>query len=136
MPAKLALLLYLVGVVWLFRRDVRAKPTVTGALWIPLLWSLIIMTRSVSEWLSIFGLNWGGSSLEEGSPLDAVVYFSLIVAGLRVLAQRHVQLAEVVRNNRWLAVFFIYCFLAIFWSDFPFVAFKRWASHSRVFPVR
>jgi hypothetical protein len=23
-------------------------------------------------------------------------------------------------------IFFVYCFLAIFWSDFPFVAFKRW----------
>jgi exopolysaccharide production protein ExoQ len=33
---------------------------------------------------------------------------------------------EIVRNNQWLAIFFVYCFLAIFWSDFPFVAFKRW----------
>jgi hypothetical protein len=30
------------------------------------------------------------------------------------------------RENQWLAVAPAYCFVAIIWSDFPFVAFKRW----------
>jgi exopolysaccharide production protein ExoQ len=31
-----------------------------------------------------------------------------------------------VRNNQWLTIFLLYCFVSIVWSDFPFVAFKRW----------
>jgi exopolysaccharide production protein ExoQ len=31
-----------------------------------------------------------------------------------------------MRKNRWMTIFLAYCFLAIFWSDFPFVALKRW----------
>jgi exopolysaccharide production protein ExoQ len=42
------------------------------------------------------------------------------------LNRRRVNLSIVMRENRWLTLFFIYGFLAILWSDFPFVAFKRW----------
>ena len=65
-------------------------------------------------------------TLEKGSPLDPSIYFALIAAGAYFLKKRQLQLLEIIRNNQWLTVFFVYCFLAIFWSDFPFVAFKRW----------
>jgi exopolysaccharide production protein ExoQ len=126
MPPRLASFLTWAFIIFLFRRDYREKPNVTGALWIPLIWFLIITTRAVTDWLSLFGVPIGGISLEEGSPLDASVYYSLIGAGIYVLRKRQVQISEVIRNNQWLAIFFVYCFLAILWSDFPFVAFKRW----------
>jgi len=126
MPPPLATLLTLGFIGFLFRRDVRERPNVTGGLWIPLVWMLITCSRQPSEWLDIFGLHLGAGSLEEGSPFDACVYFALIAAGVYVLGKRRVQLLEIIRNNQWLTIFFIYCFLAIFWSDFPFVAFKRW----------
>src|SRR6202158_1839910 len=125
-PPIIALLVTVAFIVFLFRRDMRENPNVTGALWLPLIWMLIITSRYVSEWLALFGLQWGGTSLEEGSPLDACFYFVMIVAGLHVLSKRQVSLSEIVRNNGWLALFFLYCFIAIAWSDFPFVAFKRW----------
>jgi O-antigen ligase len=65
-------------------------------------------------------------SVEEGSPLDAFVYLTLIFAGLHVLNKRQVSLSEVLHNNGWLVAFLLYCFIAITWSDFPFTAFKRW----------
>src|SRR5262249_38174365 len=34
--------------------------------------------------------------------------------------------SEILRNNRWLVIFLVYCFLAILWSDFPLSSFKRW----------
>jgi len=126
MPPPIATLLTLGFIAFLFRRDIRERPNVTGALWIPLVWMLIICARQPSEWLYTFGFHLGATSLEEGSPLDACVYFALIVAGAYVLSKRHVQISEIVRNNQWLTIFFIYCFLAIFWSDFPLVASKRW----------
>jgi exopolysaccharide production protein ExoQ len=126
-PPKVAALLTVAFIVFLFRRDIRESANVTAALWLPLLWILIGCSRSVSQWLGIFGLPVGGaSSLEEGSPLDACVYFALIAGGMYVLTKRQVHLAEFVRNNGWLAAFLIYCGVAIVWSDFPFVAFKRW----------
>jgi len=114
-------------IVWLFRRDIREKPDVTGALWLPLLWLVLGCSRPVSAWLNIFGLPVSGAaSVEEGSPLDACFYFALIIVGFCVLAKRQVRLSEVVSNNGWLIAFLLYCFISIVWSDFPLVAFKRW----------
>src|SRR5262249_41340585 len=126
LPPPVALLLTVAFVIFLFRRDIRERPNVTRALWIPLIWFVIICSRQVSEGLTIFGFHVGAITLEEGSPLDACVYSALIAAGIYVLNKRHVRLSELIRNNQWLTIFFIYSFLAIFWSDFPFVAFKRW----------
>ncbi len=126
LPPPIAALLTVGFIVFLFRRDSKEKHNVTGGLWLPLVWMLIICSRQPSEWLNTFGFNSGAVTLEEGSPFDACIYFSLILAGAYVLSKRHVQLSEIIRNNQWLTIFFVYCFLAIFWSDFPFVAFKRW----------
>jgi exopolysaccharide production protein ExoQ len=126
-PPRLALLLTVAFIVFLFRRDIRGKPDVSGALWLPLLWLVLNCSRPVSEWLNIFGLHVSGAtSVEEGSPVDAWFYFAMIVAGFCVLNKRQVRLSEIVRNNGWLIAFLLYCFISIAWSDFPFVAFKRW----------
>jgi exopolysaccharide production protein ExoQ len=124
---SLAVFLTIALIIFLFRRDIRERPDVSGALWLPLLWLVLGCSRSVSAWLNIFGLPVSGApSVEEGSPLDAWVYFGLIIAGFFVLAKRQVRLSEVVSNNGWLIVFLLYCFISITWSDFPFIAFKRW----------
>jgi exopolysaccharide production protein ExoQ len=124
---SLALFLTLAFIIFLFRRDIREKPDISGALWLPLIWLMIGCSRSISGWLNIFGLPVAGAtSLEEGSPLDAWLFFVLIAAGVYVLNKRQVRLAEIVQNNGWLIVFLLYCFISIAWSDFPFVAFKRW----------
>ena len=127
LPPIVASFLTIAFIVFLFRRDIREKPDVSGALWLPVLWLVLAFSRSVSAWLNIFGLPVsGGASVEEGSPLDACFFFVLIIAGFCVLAKRQVRLSEVVLHNRWLIVFLLYCFISIAWSDFPFIAFKRW----------
>lgn len=125
MPPILALILTAGFVIYLFRRDFRQQPNITKASWIPTVWLFIIGTRTVAQWLSLGGVGMTGS-LDEGTPLDAVIFFGLIIAGAVVLYQRRIRLGEIFSNNRWLTIFLIYCFLAIFWSDFPFIAFKRW----------
>jgi exopolysaccharide production protein ExoQ len=126
MPPPVAALLTLGFIVFLFRRDVREKPNITGALWLPVIWMLLLGSRSVVQWLNLLGFPIGARSMEEGNPLDALVYVTLISSGIYVLNKRAVSLSEVIRNNGWLMAFVLYCFIAIFWSDFPFVAFKRW----------
>jgi exopolysaccharide production protein ExoQ len=125
LPQPVALLGTLGFVFFLFWRDIRQKPNVTGAIWLPVIWVVLMGSRSVGQWLYMCGFKTIGS-FEEGSPLDAVVYSSLIFAGLCVLNRRQVSLSEVFQNNGWLMAFLLYCFVAILWSDFPFVAFKRW----------
>jgi O-antigen ligase len=127
MSPTLATLLTLGLIAFLFRRDIRERPDVTGALWLPLLWLILGCSRSVSAWLNIFGLPVSGApSVEEGSPLDAWFYFALIIAGSCVLIKRQVRLSEIISNNGWLIFFLLYCFISLTWSDFPFIAFKRW----------
>ena len=124
---SLAVFLTITVIAWLFRRDIREKPDISSALWLPLIWLVLGCSRSVSAWLNIFGLPVsGGASVEEGSPLDAWFFLFMIAAGVYVLNQRQVRLSEVVSNNGWLIVFLLYCFISIAWSDFPFIAFKRW----------
>ena len=98
------------------------------ALWLPLIWILLASTRFVSQWLAILGLSGGnpGADLEDGSPLDAVVFLGLMGAGIAVLVRRKVKIGELISKNRWLTLFLIYCLVSIFWSDFPFIASKRW----------
>src|SRR5437870_3292452 len=127
LSSTLASCLTVAVIIFLFRRDIREKPDITAALWLPLLWLVIGCSRPVSEWLNIFGLPVSGAaSVEEGSPLDAWFCFALIIAGSCVLMKRQVRLSEIISNNGWLIVFLLYCFISIAWSDFPSVAFKRW----------
>lgn len=127
LPPPVASFLTIALILFLFRRDIREKPNISGALWLPLIWLVITCSRSISQWLTILGLPApGGSSVEEGSPLDASFFFILIAAGFYVLQRRQISLSEIVRNNQWLTVFFAYCLISIVWSDFPFIALKRW----------
>ena|ERR1017187_6630499 len=112
MPPILAFFLTLAFIGFLFRRDIREEPNITRAAYLPLVWLLIIETRSVCQWLNTFGLSMVGS-LEEGTPLDAAIYLLLILAALYVLNRRRVKLGEVVKSNRWVALYLAYCFIAI-----------------------
>jgi exopolysaccharide production protein ExoQ len=125
LPPFVALLLTIALVVFLLRRDLRERPNVTGALWLPIAWMVLIGSRSPTHWLSVFGLAELGST-DEGNPIDALIYLALIIAGLWVLNRRQASVSEFVRNNGWIVVFLLYCSLAILWSDYPFIAFKRW----------
>lgn len=133
MPPPLALFLTLGFIAYLFRRDFRERPNVTSALWLPVLWLFLSCSRPTSMWLAMFGVPTGFSgpsavveSMEEGSPIDRLVYIALIACGFYVLSKRQVNFSRVIEDNAWLAAFFLFCFLAIWWSDYPLTSLKRW----------
>jgi exopolysaccharide production protein ExoQ len=126
LPPRLALLLTLALIVFLFRRDIRENPGIGSALWLPVLWLVLACSRSLTQWLNIFGFPVSLGTVEEGSPVDASFYFAMIIIGSCILLRRQVRLSEIVQNNGWLVVFLLYCLISIVWSDFPFIAFKRW----------
>src|SRR5437762_6286856 len=101
LPPSIASFLTIAFIIFLFQRDIREKPNVTGALWLPLIWLVLGCSRAVSQWLNIFGLPVAGaSSVEEGSPLDAWFFFVLIVAGFSILNKRQGRLSEIIRDRK------------------------------------
>jgi exopolysaccharide production protein ExoQ len=123
MPPLIALSLCFAFVFLLFRRERKKGPHFPGALWIPLIWMIISGSRFVSQW--IFP-NTFQANPEEGSPLDAAIFLGLIFSGFAVMLRRNIQWGNFVKHNVWLTLFIGYAGLSVFWSDFPFVAFKRW----------
>jgi exopolysaccharide production protein ExoQ len=122
MPPLAALALTIAGILFVYRWDTRENGKVGKAIWIPILWLFITGSRPLSSWLSFSA----PASLEDGSPIDAALFFALLASGYYVLRQRQVSLATFARNNRWLMAFFIYALISIVWSDFPLIAAKRW----------
>jgi len=81
----------------------------------------------VSQWIGGVG-EATSSDFEQGNSFDAVVFAVLLVIGLIILLgrQRRARLCVILRNNKPLILFMLYCLVSIIWSDYPLVAFKRW----------
>ena len=128
MPPGLAAVVFVAGIVMLFRLD-RPKTGTAGvspALWIPTMWILIAGSRMVSEWLQTGPQMKSPDQYLDGSPLDRFVLTVLLAAGLVVLARRWRRAAAVLQANAPVVLFFLYCVVSVLWSDYPGIAFKRW----------
>jgi exopolysaccharide production protein ExoQ len=123
MNPQIATVVYLIFILVLFWFDRERKKT-SWVLWIPTLWLLITGSRPVSLWLAPHS-HADPTSLE-GSPIDAMVFGILLLVALGVLVRRWRQTARFLRANAPVLLFFAYCAISIFWSDYSFVAFKRW----------
>jgi exopolysaccharide production protein ExoQ len=126
MSPGIATLVYTLGICGLFALDRDRKARTSIALWIPVLWLLINGSRPVSVWLQSGPTIDSPDKYLDGSPLDAAVFGSLLAVGLIALVGRGRQVITLLRANVPFLVFFGYCALSILWSDYPFVAFKRW----------
>ena len=126
MTQQIATLAYVAGIAGLFVLDRDAKARTSKALWIPVLWLLIVGSRPVSMWLQTGPTMSQAEQYTEGSPIDASVYGILVAAGVLVLSLRSSKVTRFLQANIPLLLFFSYCALSILWSDYSFVAFKRW----------
>ena len=108
----------------LFREAYQQKD-VSRAVWIPCIWLFILGSRPISVWLSFSGPG-GVDAMMEGSPVDRIVYLILMIAGLAVVVYRRLHWREIFTSNLLLTCFIVYCAISVAWSDFPFIAFKRW----------
>lgn len=125
MPPVLALIIWLVLLLGLLCFDPARERGTSFALWIPLLWMLIVGSRLPSQW---FGLQVGSlaQAMAEGNPLDRGIDLALIVISVAILAARFFNWGGFVLRNLALTAFVVFALISIAWSDFPFVAFKRW----------
>lgn len=121
MPPKIALLLCTVFVLFLLRLERKEAPEVSFALWVPTVWMLLIATKPLGLWFGV-----GGEDMESGSPLDRAVLSGIFCLGLLILAKRRFIWSNAIKKNIFLMLLLGYMLISIFWSDMPFVSFKRW----------
>ena len=126
MPAQLATLICITLIFYLFWIDRKKNKDVSPAIWIPFLWLFLAGSRYVSQWLNLAPAVESADFYSEGSPLDRVVFLSLILAGIMVLVRRRLNWNELLKDNAWIWPYFIFCAISILWSDDPFISFKRW----------
>jgi O-antigen ligase len=126
MPASVALLLWLLFALWLLRFDPAREPRTSLALWVPLIWMFIVGSRLPSQWLGGQVGVTASQAFEEGNELDRSIFALLILLAFVVLVSRSFNWARFFTRNFFLMAFLIFALLSVLWSDFAFVAFKRW----------
>src|SRR5579863_150693 len=127
MTPAIATAVFVIGILSLFLLDRDREVRTSSALWIPILWLLINGSRAVSTWPQQSSA--GGTAGDEyidGSPLDRAVFLTLLIVGLIVLLRRGPQVTKLLWANAPIILFFAFCLASIFWSDYTFIAFKRW----------
>jgi exopolysaccharide production protein ExoQ len=126
MNPSLASLVYACGIAGLFYLDRDKSIRTSKALWLPVVYLWIVGSRSISAWLGISPP--AGSDIQlEGSPVDRAFFAVLLIAALCVLVHRGRRTLTFLNANWPILIYFLFCLLSIFWSDFPGVAFKRWS---------
>ena len=126
MHQAVATVIFAIGILGLFYLDRYEDSWMSKALWIPATWLFLISSRPVTSWLGIATTFDGSQAYVEGSPIDRAVFMGLLVVGLAVVIVRMDRVGPLLRRNGPILLFFLFCGVSILWSDFPFVAFKRW----------
>lgn len=125
MPSSLATVLTVCFAFFMIAREKRRVGSSSPALWLPVAWLVTAGSRFLTQWLALGDPSATGN-VADGSTLDAIFFLSLILTGIFVLAGRRVVVGELFRQNPWLSAFLLFGLISILWSDFPFIAFKRW----------
>jgi len=125
MPPTIALFGCLCLILALFVLDRRWRQPISIGGWIPLFWALLQGSRPISAWFARSEVN-SLQAVYEGNPLDRTVILILVATGLLVLLVRRFNWLQFASANKWVIVFFAYLCLSLLWSDYTFIAFKRW----------
>jgi len=126
MPPFLAAFICILFILYLLWTDSKHGNEHSTALWIPFLWMFFAGSRAASAWLNLRPPLSSASAIADGSPLDRAVFLLLIVAGALVLSRRKIDWKQLLAQNKWIVLYYLYCLSSITWADDPFVLFKRW----------
>src|SRR5262252_2704998 len=97
---EVAAILCVALVAFLFWRE-QHKQDAEQISWAPFFWMAIAGSRFVSAWLNLRGPG-TVDAYAEGSPVDRVVFFSLIGWGVIVLSRRQIDWRQLLRQNWWI----------------------------------
>jgi O-antigen ligase len=124
MPPPIAALACSLFIAYLFWGEFR-QPDRQRISWAPFVWMFLAGSRFASRWLNL-GSPLTPRAYDEGSPIDRAVFFSLILWGATVLARRQINWGRLLTENKWIALYLLYCLSSLLWTDQPFVLTKRW----------
>jgi O-antigen ligase len=82
-------------------------------------------SRLPSQWLG-WTMESQAQAFEEGNPLDRTIFSLLILLAVGILISRSFNWGGFVSRNITLLMFLCFALASVLWSDFPFVALKRW----------
>jgi O-antigen ligase len=132
MPPRLAALLTILLIIYLFWMDRKNNEGFSKAIWIPFTWLFFTQSRNISEWLDLStpDMSASANAMLEGNPLNRNIYTVLIIAGIIVLLKRKLDWRTIFIKNSWVWLYLIFGILSFAWSDYPFVSLKRWIKSS------
>ena len=125
MPPSLALALWIILLWGLLRFDPANDSKISLALWIPVISMFIVGSRNPSQWLD-GQVGMSAQAFEEGNPLDRAISSALILLTIGILMSRPFKWGSFFARNSALIAFVFFALVSVCWSDFPFVALKRW----------
>ena len=125
MNPTLALIICAATIIWIIWRDIRNHLSISNVIWIPLIWMFILASRSISSWANITAELPELSGIIDGNPIDRNILILFIIIGIVILIKLNVNWIEIIKNNKMIFVFLLYCFISFIWSDYPFVSVKR-----------
>src|SRR5262245_11859583 len=125
MQPTVALALWAVLLFLLIRFDPGRESQISWAMWVPIGWFFISQTRLPSQWL---GKTSGtlASAFTEGNAFDRPFLFGLILLSVVILVSRSFRWGAFFSQNFFLTLFLLFGLVSFLWSDFLFVALKRW----------
>lgn len=116
-------LLFILALFWTER--LRAtRPS--AALIVPIAWMFLAGSRWASSWLNLGPAFASPSDYSEGSPIDAAVFLTLILAGIGVLVARGINWTKLLADNFIITFYFLFCLASVAWTDEPYILLKRW----------
>jgi O-antigen ligase len=93
---------------------------------LPVIWLVINNSKGFLFWKGTLDPAEINQSQIEGSGFDRLVLSALLIIAFYVFYSRRDRIIPIFIKNFWLFAFLGYMVLSAFWSDFPFIAFKRW----------
>lgn len=124
MTGWIALSGFCLWLLWIYYHDTKERVLVSGAAWIVLLWAISHGTRPVTNWFIEPDFE-GMGSRDEGNPIEAAVDSFIIICGLLALRRRRIRFSVLIRDNIWVMLLYLFWLMSVFWSDYPFITFKR-----------
>lgn len=124
MLPQLALFGCLFFIRHLFRVDFKLRDRAIS--WAPLVWMFLAGSRWTSSWLNLGSPVSSVDDYSEGSPVDRLVFFAIILWGVYILYRRNINWTQLLGRNAIIVLYLLYCLSSIVWSDEPFVLVKRW----------
>lgn len=126
MPKYAVLWLCIAFVLFLFMVDRGKKGGGSLSKWLVVAYVSIIASRAVSLWFDLGVSVVSPDDYLEGSPVDRNIFIGFLVVGILLLLKRNFSWEWMTGKNRWILLFVVYAGLSVLWSDYSFVAFKRW----------